>query len=93
MFAAAIQPWPPDKQRSLTLTADMGGRDLNTSWAYEQEWRIIDPENGPGYRAYPPELLKSVIFGLRMSGPDRELVKKWVGQRGHSRHLGSNLYS
>jgi len=55
-----------------------------TSWAYEQEWRIIDWQNGPGLRTYPPDLLKSVIFGLRMSEPNKDLVKKWVGRRGHS---------
>jgi hypothetical protein len=55
-----------------------------TSWAYEQEWRIIDWQNGPGPRKYPPELLRSVIFGLRISESNKALVRKWVGRRGHT---------
>ena len=52
------------------------------SWAYEQEWRIIDFQNGPGPRQYPAELLKSVVFGLRMSEPNKVLIRKWVSRRG-----------
>ena len=54
-----------------------------TNWAYEQEWRIIDFQNGPGPRKYPAELLKSVIFGLRMSEPNKALIRQWVSRRGH----------
>jgi len=55
-----------------------------TSWAYEQEWRIIDFQNGPGLHEYPAELLKSVIFGLRMSEPNKTLIREWVSRRGHA---------
>lgn len=54
-----------------------------TSWAYEQEWRIIDFQNGPGLRKYPVELLKSVTFGLCMSEPNKALIRKWVRRRDH----------
>lgn len=55
-----------------------------TSWAYEQEWRIIDYKHGPGLRDYPADLLKSVIFGLRMTEPNKSLIRKWVKRRGHA---------
>jgi hypothetical protein len=55
-----------------------------TGWAYEQEWRIVDFQNGPGLRAYPPELLKGVIFGLRMPEDDKAQIKQWVGRRGNA---------
>jgi hypothetical protein len=55
-----------------------------TSWAYEQEWRIIDFKDGHGLREYPAELLKSVIFGLRMSEPNKVLIRKWVSRRDHT---------
>ncbi|MGO8761119.1 MAG: DUF2971 domain-containing protein [Desulfobaccales bacterium] len=54
-----------------------------TSWAYEQEWRIIF-RNGHGYREYPAELFKSVIFGLRMSDHNKALIREWISQRGHA---------
>jgi len=55
-----------------------------TGWAYEQEWRIIDFQSGPGIHEYPSELLLRVIFGLRMSDSDKALIREWVGRRGHS---------
>lgn len=58
-----------------------------TGWAYEQEWRIIDFQNGPGLRAYPPELLRAVIFGLSMSKDDKARIREWVGRRDHSVRL------
>lgn len=54
-----------------------------TSWAYEQEWRVVDFQKGPGLREYPAELLKSVIFGLRMSEPHKTLIREWISRRGH----------
>lgn len=54
-----------------------------TSWSYEQEWRIIDFKDGPGLHSYPPELLKSVIFGLRMTESNKTLIREWVKRRGH----------
>lgn len=53
-------------------------------WAYEQEWRVIDTKYGPGLHSYPSELLKGVIFGLRMPDSDKALIREWVKQRGHA---------
>lgn len=50
-------------------------------WSYEREWRVIDHDAGPGSREYPPELLKSVIFGLRMEDENKVQIKKWLGTR------------
>jgi len=52
-----------------------------THWSYEQEWRIIDHDAGPGSREYPSELLKSVTFGLKMNEIHKILIKKWLGTR------------
>ena len=54
-----------------------------TGWHYEQEWRIIDHNAGPGPRTYPPELLKGIVFGLRMKDEDRARIREWVRGRGH----------
>ncbi|TKB66966.1 MAG: DUF2971 domain-containing protein [Nitrospira sp.] len=53
-------------------------------WSYEQEWRVIDTRNGFGLRSYPPELLRGVIFGLRMPDSDKTRIREWMKQRGHS---------
>lgn len=54
-----------------------------THWSYEQEWRIVDFIRGSGLRGYPPDLLKSVIFGLRTSEQHKEDIREWVKRRGH----------
>ncbi|MGH8009150.1 MAG: DUF2971 domain-containing protein, partial [Candidatus Binatia bacterium] len=59
---------PKEKQVDLIFLTKYIG------WAYEQEWRIVDFQKGPGLREYPPELLKRVIFGLRTSDRDRALI-------------------
>lgn len=50
-------------------------------WAYEREWRIIEPDRGPGSRPFPPELLSAVILGVKMNKADKYTVMEWVGQR------------
>ena len=66
---------PKDDQVNLIFLTKYSG------WVYEQEWRIIDHENGPGLREYPAELMKSVIFGLRMSNQAKQQIREWVSRR------------
>jgi len=47
-------------------------------WRYEYEWRFIDPDGGPGYRAFDARFLSGVIFGAQMSTQDKEHVRKWI---------------
>ncbi len=46
-------------------------------WEYEKEWRIIDHEEGPGIKRFPPHLLVGVIFGCRMMEEHQGLVREW----------------
>jgi hypothetical protein len=55
----------------------------HSGWAYEREWRIVDFQRGPGLREYPAQLLKTVIFGLRMPDTDKDQIRSWVARRGH----------
>ncbi|WP_129128099.1 DUF2971 domain-containing protein [Geomonas oryzae] len=48
---------------------------------YEKEWRIIDTKNGPGLYQFPEELLEAVIFGAKISKPDKDDVLKWIATR------------
>jgi len=50
-------------------------------WAYEEEWRIIDHENGPGIRVFPEKFLLEVIFGARTKQEDKEDVLSWLSKR------------
>lgn len=54
----------------------------STDWKYENEWRIIDHENGSGLRKYPKELMKSVTFGLRMAQENKDKIFDWIKDRG-----------
>lgn len=52
-------------------------------WGYEEEWRIIEHDLGPGVHRFPPELLDGVILGARISANDRQRVLDWTsGRRG-----------
>jgi hypothetical protein len=51
-------------------------------WEYEKEWRVLDFENGPGPRAFPPDTLSAVILGCRITDENREIVSSWLQARG-----------
>jgi hypothetical protein len=51
-------------------------------WRYEAEWRVIDHDTGPGLKTYPKDLLRGVIFGLRMRDDDKNRIKRWIAKRG-----------
>ena len=50
-------------------------------WSYEEEYRIIDHDNGAGDKVFPPEHLLGVIFGARMAPPDKQVVSGWASTR------------
>lgn len=50
-------------------------------WKYEEEWRIIDHDGGPGNKVFPEESLIGVTFGARMEPDDREAVIEWLEAR------------
>jgi hypothetical protein len=49
----------------------------SSQWSYEREWRVLDYENGPGVRRFPPSCLSAVILGCCISDEERELVLEW----------------
>lgn len=57
-------------------------------WKYENEWRIIDHENGPGVQTYPSEALSGVILGCRISPQNRQSITQWC----QARHPRTALY-
>ena len=65
----------PDKQvQTFLLTKAI-------DWKYEEEWRIIDHEKGPGDKKFPQAMLLEVIFGARMDPNDKSAIVEWVRDR------------
>lgn len=54
-----------------------------THWAYEREWRVVDPR-GPGLHEIHPEWLVGVIFGCQASQAEIAQVEQIASQRGPS---------
>jgi hypothetical protein len=50
-------------------------------WKYEEEWRIIDHENGPEYQRFPDNLLKGVILGFLMREESKKKIIQWTRER------------
>lgn len=65
---------PDEHVQAFLLTKAIG-------WNYEEEWRIIDHDTGPGGKVFPEELLVEVIFGARMESKDKEALVEWVSKR------------
>jgi hypothetical protein len=65
----------PDKQvdAALLTKAEL--------WSYEDEWRIVEHDQGPGVQNFPAELLDAVILGACISSEDRQKLLKWVALR------------
>lgn len=50
-------------------------------WCYEEEYRIIDYDQGACDKIFPAELLAGVILGARMAPDDKRAVVEWVSER------------
>ena len=43
-------------------------------WKYEDEFRIIDMKNGPGYKYIPEGIISSVILGCKIEADNRKFI-------------------
>jgi hypothetical protein len=50
-------------------------------WSYEEEWRIVEHEAGPGTHRFPASLLDAVILGARIALDDKERVLGLIRRR------------
>ena len=50
-------------------------------WQCEEEWRIIDLDNGVGHQKCPPEAITGVILGCRMPMEARQHITDWCKKR------------
>ncbi len=51
------------------------------AWKYEEEWRIIDHQHGPGIQTFPAESLVKVILGCKISPENRNKIMNWCRAR------------
>jgi len=47
-------------------------------WDYEREWRLLDPDDGPGPKDFPNGFVSGVIIGCRMPDENRKRVSGWI---------------
>lgn len=69
----------------------------SVNWSYEQEWRIVDTESGPGVKRFPPSLLEGILLGARIREEHRRRVCSWARGRNpqipvHQARLHSSRY-
>lgn len=91
-FGRAQQVSYSDARPVLNLVRDVEGdgselarKTLLTKadfWSYEQEWRIIEHDLGPGlHRFDPAELLDGVILGANIRPDHKSKILEWVESR------------
>jgi hypothetical protein len=53
----------------------------NDHWAYEREQRMVAWKEAPGYRNFPAQLLKGIIFGAKIRKDDETFVRELLANR------------
>lgn len=74
-----IMAYYDDKETSMTkalLTKSL-------HWAYEEEWRLINFETGPGTVEFRSENLTGIVLGALASADTVAMVKQWATARSH----------
>jgi hypothetical protein len=51
-------------------------------WAYEREWRIIDPAFPSGLHRLNKTVVSAIIFGSAISPDDEQQVRQWIKEGG-----------
>jgi hypothetical protein len=83
-FFGEAQPVIYGEYRPIPLDADSGKQmermilTKSPHWSYEQEFRIVRPNEARTSIEFPVELLTGVIFGCRMPEGVRNIVKEWA---------------
>ncbi len=83
-FFGEAQPVEYSDYSPLPLHKDSGSQmarivlTKSTHWAYEQEYRIILPNQACTSVSFPKELLTGVIFGCLMPETLRQTVRSWA---------------
>ncbi len=86
-FFSMVQPvrYSGEYPRARTSDSPVDQMEANlltkaAAWKHEAEWRVIDTNDGPGYRQFNPTLLTGVILGARISPQDESVVRGWIAE-------------
>lgn len=89
-FAAAQKVSYPPKRRRISLFRDKHSESMETAllskcedWRYEEEWRIINHEDGPGAYRFPNDALTGIIFGARIEPSHEASIRNWAMEGNH----------
>ena len=77
--------WPELNVIRIDSDPDPGKKFITKAddWYYEQEWRILDPNNGPGTQNFPEDALSGVILGCRIERTNKKKLIGWCSKRKH----------
>lgn len=64
----------------------------STDWAYEEEWRLVEPERPNTHRSFNARAMTGVIFGLRTTEADKAYVRDLMGERQRRYGVKPTLY-
>lgn len=64
----------------------------STDWAYEEEWRIVEPDRPHTCRLFNARAMTGVIFGLRTTEVDRAYVRELMEERQRRYGVKPTLY-
>ena len=65
---------------NMNTSLQTGLLTKHTGWEYEQEERVIDLIHGPGIHKFNPNLVNSVILGLKISQDNKEILMQKINQ-------------
>lgn len=84
IYSAARTPVNPYEDDGFAVDQAMLTKSLH--WKYEEEWRLVNYEGGPGKIQYRPENLTGIVLGAQASLETVAIARKW--QREHATPLG-----
>lgn len=61
-------------------------------WSYEKEWRLVDPLHVREPKAFTPDALTAVLFGLRTPKEDKEYVLRLLDERERKYRIRPAIY-
>ena len=74
-----VDPVHDSNEQSLVNSLLLKSAD----WKYEQEWRYIDYEGGPGVRQVALTAIREIVLGARIAPRDESRIVSWVQRLVH----------
>ena len=72
-----INPYDDDNEKAMSKAL----LTKSAQWSYEDEWRLIRYQQGPGVASFNPRNLTGIIIGALASNSTIEIIRSWIRQR------------